>query len=169
MKDLLQKALLRSKHYKPLSFPSKQLYFLRKSSNSSKPTSTFLPHKPSNASTSPFGNRPGPPLLPQDQQREFEELVRKAQAPLSTSPKTHTTGATNSTPSSGVTSKSDGGHTTVVADATAEVLDRHPDAPKRLPPEFIGDVNPKTGEIGGPKREPLKFGDWSYGGKVTDF
>jgi Protein of unknown function (DUF1674) len=169
MKNLLQKALLRSKHRNPSYFSSKQLYFLRQNSNSSKPSSTPLPHKPSNASTSPFGNSPGPPLLPPDQQREFEELVRKAQAPLSTSPKTHTTGAFDSTASSGVSSKSRDGDTTVVADATAEVLDRHPDAPKRLPPEFIGDVNPKTGEIGGPKREPLKFGDWSYGGKVTDF
>ena len=169
MKDLLQKALLHSKPHKPLYSPSKQLYFLRQNSNSSKPIATSLPHKPSNASTSPFGNRPGPPLLPPDQQREFEELVRKAQAPLSTSPKTHTTGAINSTSSSDVTRPSDIGDTTVVTDATAEVLDRHPDAPKRLPPEFIGEVNPKTGEIGGPKREPLKFGDWSYGGKVTDF
>jgi hypothetical protein len=95
--------------------------------------------------------------------------VRKAQAPLSTSPKTHTTGALNSTLSGGVRSKSDTGDTTIVADATAEVVERHPDAPKRLPPEFVGDVNPKTGERGGPKWEPLKFGDWSYGGKVTDF
>jgi hypothetical protein len=169
MKDLLQKALLRSKHRNLLAHSSKQLYFLRQNSNSSKPTSTPLPHQPSNGSTSPFGNRPGPPLLPPDQQREFEELVRKAQAPLSAAPKTHTIGAMNSASSSGVSSKIDDGDTTVVADATAEVLERHPDAPKRLPPEFIGDVNPKTGERGGPKREPLKFGDWSYGGKVTDF
>ncbi|KIM30400.1 hypothetical protein M408DRAFT_51756, partial [Serendipita vermifera MAFF 305830] len=81
-------------------------------------------------------NQPGPPPLPAAEQREFEELVRRAQAPLSTSPK---------------------------------VLERHPDARKPVPPEFIGEVNPKTGEVGGPKREPVKFGDWSYGGKVTDF
>ena len=39
-------------------------------------------------------------------------------------------------------------------------------------PEFEGDVNPKTGEAGGPKTEPLKWGskgDWSFNGKVTDF
>lgn len=39
-------------------------------------------------------------------------------------------------------------------------------------PEFQGDVNPKTGEVGGPKNEPLRWGgdgDWSYNGRVTDF
>ncbi|KAK1728504.1 uncharacterized protein BDZ83DRAFT_534996, partial [Colletotrichum acutatum] len=37
---------------------------------------------------------------------------------------------------------------------------------------FEGDVNPRTGEVGGPKREPLRWGsggDWSYNGRVTDF
>ncbi|PSR77246.1 hypothetical protein BD289DRAFT_341702, partial [Coniella lustricola] len=39
-------------------------------------------------------------------------------------------------------------------------------------PEFRGDTNPKTGEVGGPKNEPLRWGsagDWSYNGRVTDF
>lgn len=39
-------------------------------------------------------------------------------------------------------------------------------------PEFEGDTNPKTGEVGGPKTEPLRWGsagDWSYNGRVTDF
>jgi hypothetical protein len=50
-----------------------------------------------------------------------------------------------------------------------EIVERHPDAPKPLKPDFVGDVNPVTGERGGPKTEPLKHGDWSFGGKVTDF
>ena len=45
------------------------------------------------------------------------------------------------------------------------------DAP--LPPvaEFEGDVNPVTGEAGGPKEEPVRRpdGDWSYKGRVSDF
>ncbi|PVG01209.1 hypothetical protein CPB86DRAFT_684536, partial [Serendipita vermifera] len=86
--------------------------------------------------------RPGPLPLPAEDQKEFEELVRKAQAPLSTSPKTH---------------------------ASEEIVERHPDTPKPLKPDFVGDVNPVTGERGGPKTEPLKHGDWSFGGKVTDF
>lgn len=43
---------------------------------------------------------------------------------------------------------------------------------KGAPPEFDGDTNPKTGEVGGPKNEPLRWGsagDWSYNGRVTDF
>lgn len=43
---------------------------------------------------------------------------------------------------------------------------------KGAPPEFEGDVNPKTGEVGGPKNEPLRWGaggDWSFNGRVTDF
>ncbi|SPQ27065.1 a079654b-94b9-4b81-b518-38e48885ac90 [Thermothielavioides terrestris] len=40
------------------------------------------------------------------------------------------------------------------------------------PPEFEGDRNPRTGEVGGPKNEPLRWGstgDWSFNGRVTDF
>ncbi|ORX60662.1 hypothetical protein DM01DRAFT_1281156 [Hesseltinella vesiculosa] len=52
---------------------------------------------------------------------------------------------------------------------TASAGDRHEDARVPLTPEFDGDVNPKTGEVNGPKNEPLKHGDWSFGGRVTDF
>ncbi|TCD59878.1 putative mitochondrial protein, conserved [Steccherinum ochraceum] len=85
-------------------------------------------------------NRPSPPPLPREQQREFEELVRQAQAPLSS--------------------------------PNAEFA-LHPDARPPVEPEFEGDVNPKTGEQGGPKREPVKKwtteGDWSFKGRVSDF
>ncbi|KAF7973715.1 hypothetical protein HWV62_14404 [Athelia sp. TMB] len=89
---------------------------------------------------------PAPPSLPRAQQREFEELLRSAQAPLSASSK---------------------------ADAEAE-LALHPDARKPIKGDFEGDINPKTGEEGGPKREPVRKwaegdGDWSFKGRVTDF
>lgn len=45
----------------------------------------------------------------------------------------------------------------------------HADARQPLTPEFQGDVNPKTGEVNGPKNEPVKHNDWSFGGRVTDF
>jgi Protein of unknown function (DUF1674) len=50
----------------------------------------------------------------------------------------------------------------------------HPDAPIPLKPEFDGDINPSTGERGGPKREPVQRwveeeGDWSFKGRVSDF
>jgi len=47
--------------------------------------------------------------------------------------------------------------------------DIHPHARAPLRPDFEGNVNPATGEEGGPKQEPLKHGDWSYGGRATDF
>ena len=91
-------------------------------------------------------NRPGPPPLPRAEQREFEELVRKAQAPLS--------------------------HTSIGRDQAEAELAMHPDARKPLPSEFEGDINPETGEQGGPKREPVRHwaeGDWSFKGRVSDF
>jgi len=88
-------------------------------------------------------NRPSPPPLPRDLQRQFQELQRAAQAPLSQQQ-----------------SEAD--------------LSLHPDARKPLTPEFEGEVNPKTGEQGGPKREPVgkwaeDGGDWSFKGRVSDF
>lgn len=88
----------------------------------------------------PFGSIPSPPQLSPEEQKEFEELVRKAQMPLAG------TGATDDT-----------------------LSNMHPDARKPIEPEFQGDINPVTGERGGPKRDPLRHGDWSFGGKVTDF
>ncbi|KAI7897928.1 uncharacterized protein BX663DRAFT_526478 [Cokeromyces recurvatus] len=45
----------------------------------------------------------------------------------------------------------------------------HNDVIQKPKPEFEGDVNPKTGEVNGPKTEPVKHNDWSFGGRVTDF
>ena len=48
----------------------------------------------------------------------------------------------------------------------------HPNVRRGARPEFDGDVNPKTGEVGGPKNEPLRWGaagEWSYNGRTTDF
>lgn len=91
--------------------------------------------------------RPAPPPLPREQQREFEELVRAAQAPLA--------GKTDA------------------LQAEADMA-MHPDARAPLQSEFEGDTNPVTGEQGGPKREPVKRwaedgGDWSFKGRVSDF
>ncbi|KAL1748798.1 hypothetical protein HDZ31DRAFT_28902 [Schizophyllum fasciatum] len=91
-------------------------------------------------------NRPAPPPLPKEQQREFEELTRKAQTPAAAS-----------------------------SSKDAEIdLALHPDAPRPVAPEFEGDVNPLTGEQNGPKREPVRKwidteGDWSFKGRVSDF
>ncbi|KIK47126.1 hypothetical protein CY34DRAFT_799668 [Suillus luteus UH-Slu-Lm8-n1] len=93
-------------------------------------------------------DRPSPPPLPRELQREFEELQRSAQMPLSSPTLSH-------------------------GEAEAQ-MSLHPDARKPLTPEFDGDVNPRTGEQGGPKREPVgkwsdEGGDWSFKGRVSDF
>lgn len=36
-------------------------------------------------------------------------------------------------------------------------------------PEFEGNINPKTGEVNGPKQDPIRHGDWSFNGRATDF
>ncbi|KAG6849571.1 hypothetical protein H0H93_007352 [Arthromyces matolae] len=51
----------------------------------------------------------------------------------------------------------------------------HPDARIPLRPDFEGEINPQTGEHGGPKQEPVRKwgddseGDWSFKGRVSDF
>ena len=86
------------------------------------------------------GNAPAPPRLPEQEQAEFEALIREAQERAAR----------------------DVARGAGAADPFFE----------NEKPEFTGDVNPKTGEAGGPKNEPLKWGskgDWSFNGKVTDF
>ncbi|KAG9061684.1 putative mitochondrial protein, conserved [Linnemannia hyalina] len=57
----------------------------------------------------------------------------------------------------------------LVKNAASTPATSHPDAQTPVPDEFQGDTNPTTGEVGGPKREPVRFGDWSFKGRVTDF
>lgn len=99
----------------------------------------LIPHSPIIVrSMSLNHSRPSPHPLSKEDQREFEELVRKA----------HVTPA--------------------VVDA-----DLHPDARKATKAAFEGEVNPMTGETGGPKQEPVgkwgAEGDWSFNGRVSDF
>lgn len=63
-------------------------------------------------------------------------------------------------------------HMNAKVKATGDGEELHPDIRRGVQPEFEGDRNPKTGEVGGPKNEPLRWGggvDWSYNGRVTDF
>ncbi|ODM16094.1 hypothetical protein SI65_08528 [Aspergillus cristatus] len=96
---------------------------------------------------SPFKSGPAPPRLPKEEQEIFEELQRKPTGAFSTP-------QVNQSPASEAEAQS------------------HPDKPAGMKPEFEGEKNPNTGEVGGPKNEPLRWGsdgDWSYGGRVTDF
>ncbi|KDN61352.1 hypothetical protein CSUB01_06554 [Colletotrichum sublineola] len=112
-----------------------------------RPFQTIIPRAPPAAArlSSSFSRGPAPPRLPADQQAEFERLQREASAPAATP-------------------------TPTVAATDEDTM--HPNYVRGAPPEFEGDVNPRTGEVGGPKREPLRWGaagDWSYNGRVTDF
>lgn len=114
-----------------------------------------MPRLPLRSLTTPlrhystFRPQPSPPKLPAEQQAEFERLQRSAAVSQAFQPE---------------------------AQADQSAGDESSDANQGLfrgaKPEFEGDTNPKTGEVGGPKNEPLRWGgkgDWSYNGRVTDF
>ncbi|KAA8650760.1 hypothetical protein EYZ11_008286 [Aspergillus tanneri] len=114
-----------------------------------------------------FGRGPAPPRLPKEEQEIFEELQRKSTGAFSTP---RTAPKINQSPHS----ESEPAPETKTAEikATGKGEELHPDVRVGIQPEFEGEKNPKTGEVGGPKNEPLRWGaggDWSYGGRVTDF
>ncbi|KAK4245745.1 hypothetical protein C7999DRAFT_33888 [Corynascus novoguineensis] len=131
---------------------------------------------------------PAPPRLPPDQQAEFERLQRAAEAALSShttipaAPEQQQQQPPLST-SRHVSTPSPQPAAAATATATATSQPETLDAAavggtfsggirKGAPPEFEGDRNPVTGEVGGPKNEPLRWGsagDWSFNGRVTDF
>ncbi|KAK2025904.1 DUF1674-domain-containing protein [Colletotrichum zoysiae] len=152
--------------------------------------------------SSSFSRGPAPPRLPADQQAEFERLQRQAsvssafqhlvQDDASSSAAAAAVDSSTQTPSSdpvasaqvnAVVADSQAPPPSPAATATATTTPTptvaatdedtmHPNYVRGAPPEFEGDVNPRTGEVGGPKREPLRWGaagDWSYNGRVTDF
>lgn len=122
---------------------------------------------------STFQPGPSPPRLPADQQAEFERLQRTAntQEGFNATSTPDFSAPTISTPT---TSQQTQTQTQSQSQAQAQ---SQPDAlstplRKGAPPEFEGDVNPQTGEVGGPKNEPLRWGaagDYSFNGRVTDF
>lgn len=137
-------------------------------------------------SSSFIQNSPSPPRLPADQQAEFERLQRAAEAALSShttisSDSPLTTSRHVSTPSDSNPGSSNPNSTQAQAATAGETGTGTGDISagtfsggvrKGAPPEFEGETNPKTGEVGGPKNEPLRWGsagDWSFNGRVTDF
>ncbi len=136
-----------------------------------------------------FSTGPAPPRLPPKEQEEFERLQRSSTGAFSTPKSTDTINPTpESTPASrprpqinqSPASKVEQNDIEVAAvnarvAATGKGEELHPDIRRGAKPEFEGDRNPKTGEVGGPKNEPLRWGstgergDWSYNGRVTDF
>ncbi|KAK9775918.1 putative Succinate dehydrogenase assembly factor 4, mitochondrial [Seiridium cardinale] len=125
--------------------------------------------------TNPFNNAPSPPRLPAEEQAEFERLQRAANTQESLDPADRAP-ATTSASATQINPEPANLHSPVAEEALSNpaTLGEVSNLPLRkgAPPEFEGEVNPKTGEVGGPKNEPLRWGhsgDWSYNGRVTDF
>ncbi|KIW06431.1 uncharacterized protein PV09_02878 [Verruconis gallopava] len=124
---------------------------------------------------SSWSSSPAPPRLPKEEQEIFEKLQKQSAGAFSTpSPST-----SSSAPDlDGLRTQPTGSFSGDVAkinprvEATGDGEELHPHIRMGAKPEFEGDVNPKTGEVGGPKNEPLRWGgdgDWSYNCRVTDF
>ena len=134
----------------------------------------------------PFGG-PSPVRLPEQEQKLFEELQKSStgafstpqprtkvnQSPASFTNKLQINQSPATIATSSQTAESDTSppvNAQVRAEGDGEEL--HPNVRRGAAPEFKGDINPKTGEVGGPKNDPLRWGsnvDWSYNGRVTDF
>ena len=153
-----------------------------------------LLHQSSRHSATTFAPSPSPPKLPEEDQRVYEQLQKSSTGAFSTPrPSVVVNQSSGSMPSDqesrstpppeGYTpSRNDDGpqlaqketqdkfSAKVTAEGEGEEL--HPDIRRGAKPEFEGDRNPQTGEVGGPKNNPLRWGgevDWSYNGRVTDF
>lgn len=146
--------------------------------------------------SNPFSG-PAPPKLPKEEQDIFEDLQRQSTGAFSSSrtpPKINQ--SPDSTPAEAAQAQ---GTVEARAEALADSREGdpsastsqgfedayrreieargkgeelHPNMRRGAPPEFEGDVNPRTGEVGGPKNEPLRWGadgEWSYNGRTTDF
>ncbi|PSN61287.1 hypothetical protein BS50DRAFT_452982, partial [Corynespora cassiicola Philippines] len=128
--------------------------------------------------SSPFTSGPSPPRLPKEEQERFEQLQRQSTGAFSTPQSSPASSSSSSSSSSPAPSKFQINQSpdSAAEDAGAQEIPRgeevHPNMRRGAPPEFEGEVNPKTGEVGGPKNEPLRWGaggDWSFNGRVTDF
>lgn len=130
-----------------------------------------------------FGGGPAPPRLPKEEQELFEKLQQQSTGAFST-PRSESEPSSrpSSTPDTRICinqspdsqpAQAEGVEIRIESGAKIkEGEEFHPNMRRGAPPEFEGDVNPKTGEVGGPKNEPLRWGnggDWSYNGRVTDF
>ncbi|KAI5856000.1 hypothetical protein BZA05DRAFT_390288 [Tricharina praecox] len=90
-------------------------------------------------------DRPSPPRLPAAEQEEYERLQKESTGAFQTS------------------------HTVKADEVDISESELHKDLRRGAKPEFEGDKNPVTGEVGGPKNDPLRHGEWTYNGRATDF
>lgn len=125
------------------------------------------------SSHSSWQTGPAPPRLPKEEQELFEKLQKQSTGAFSSAKPIQEPEATFVADADRRFQVNQSPQVKVEADGEGEEL--HPNIRRGAKPEFEGDVNPKTGEVGGPKNEPLRWGstdrsgDWSYNGRVTDF
>jgi hypothetical protein len=135
------------------------------------------------ARPSRWSTGPAPPRLPKEDQEIFEKLQQSSTGAFSTPRQVEPAaeagkdvGSAAAEPQMDSTNSASTAQmleqlrekARVVAKGDGEEL--HPNIRRGAAPEFEGETNPKTGEVGGPKNDPLRWqGDWSYNGRVTDF
>lgn len=108
--------------------------------------------------------QPGPPKLPKEEQEEFERLQKVAASQIAIEEYNDSLRELNETRApvllaEGTQKQSSGVGSDVGSFTMLKII-----------PEFEGDVNPKTGERGGPKQDPLRHSnEWAFNGRVTDF
>lgn len=134
-------------------------------------------------SSSPFRPGPSPPRLPKEEQEIFEKLQQQSTGAFSTPRELQPKAEAKDAAAEEATEALGGQARSLEVDKMLEMLrerarvvakgdgeELHPNVRRGAAPEFEGDQNPKTGEVGGPKNDPLRWqGDWSYNGRVTDF
>lgn len=140
---------------------------------------------------SSFTTPPAPPRLPKEEQELYESLQRASTGAFSTPNSSHgvSSQGPNSQTNKSSATRPQANQSRHTQDSSGEVHTKghnvnarlqargdgeelHPDVRRGAKEEFVGDRNPRTGEVGGPKNEPLRWGgnvDWSYNGRVTDF
>jgi len=122
-----------------------------------------LPHMRLSSQWSPG---PSPPRLPKEDQEIFEELQRRSTGAFSTPQASSSDNPSdllqriNQSPQSPkadptTTSQTESESPGVQIEASGAGEELHPHIRRGAKPEFEGDVNPKTGEVDGPKNEPL--------------
>ncbi|KAK6002242.1 hypothetical protein QM012_001880 [Aureobasidium pullulans] len=115
---------------------------------------------------------PSPPRLPKEEQEIFDKLMKQSTGAFSTPQQAPEQTVAEAAPSKPQVNQSPQINQSPALKADGKGEELHPNVRRGAPPEFEGDVNPQTGEVGGPKNNPLRWGhqsDWSYNGRVTDF
>lgn len=106
---------------------------------------------------------PAPPRLSKEDQEEFERLQREASTTNAFKEYNRKAEA-----DAGIESDTTTDEPVLTKTDTTVTFNYHPEY-RHVKPDFEGDKNPVTGEVGGPKQDPLRHGDYSFNGRVTDF